>query len=410
MELKLHVGNLYWPQTATEPRIFDEVLPTEVPDVLIVGAGISGAISAYRLSKAGYRVVLIDQNQVGSGSTSANTGLIQYMSDMGLEEYSDKIGEEAALAFYRMSRGAIDTLIDMHDDILGVESSDIFRKGESLLLATEMKAVRKLRKELAKERAEGYEVRGVNEKELKAQGLNAFWGLESRPDITLNPYRFVLGLLHEARRKYGLLVFEQTKFLGQSSVDAGNLLVDLEQYGRRLTMMVPKILYATGYIPPSHIEEQMKNIQLYKSYVVVSQKYPEHVELPEQLLWEKKNPYTYIRRTFEPRLMIGGLDNRGKRLVDRDAEKRREDLISSAHRILPQVDATTVPVYSYCAIFGESKDDLPYIGQVVGSDREYVICGLGGNGTVYSTIASDYVLNWMKGEAPPYEGLFELGR
>jgi len=46
------------------------------PSVLIIGGGVIGVCSAYFLSKKGYRVTLIEKNEVGNGSSFGNAGLI----------------------------------------------------------------------------------------------------------------------------------------------------------------------------------------------------------------------------------------------------------------------------------------------------------------------------------------------
>ena len=45
-------------------------------EVAIVGAGITGALVAYYLTKEGIRTVIVDRREVGTGSTSATTGLL----------------------------------------------------------------------------------------------------------------------------------------------------------------------------------------------------------------------------------------------------------------------------------------------------------------------------------------------
>lgn len=94
-------------------------------EILIVGGGISGSLCAYRLSKEGYKVTLIEENEIASGSTAANTGLIQYMSDEGVNYYIDKIGKDDAIKFYDMSVKAVDTLIDINKDF-GSETKNYF--------------------------------------------------------------------------------------------------------------------------------------------------------------------------------------------------------------------------------------------------------------------------------------------
>lgn len=88
--MKLHTGNLYWPVNTEPISLNVNYNVDDNSDILVVGSGMSGALAAYELSKMGYRVTLIEQNKIASGSTSANTGLIQYMSDEGVKSFSGK--------------------------------------------------------------------------------------------------------------------------------------------------------------------------------------------------------------------------------------------------------------------------------------------------------------------------------
>ena len=45
-------------------------------DVAIIGGGINGASSAQHLTAAGYRVILIEKNDFGSGSTQRSTRVL----------------------------------------------------------------------------------------------------------------------------------------------------------------------------------------------------------------------------------------------------------------------------------------------------------------------------------------------
>ncbi|HJU46442.1 MAG TPA: FAD-dependent oxidoreductase, partial [Chitinophagaceae bacterium] len=55
-------------------------------DIIIMGAGISGALAAWYLCHAGFKVVIVDKRHVGMGSTAASTALLQYEIDTPLAE------------------------------------------------------------------------------------------------------------------------------------------------------------------------------------------------------------------------------------------------------------------------------------------------------------------------------------
>jgi hypothetical protein len=65
-------------------------------DVVIVGAGISGALVAEAASAIGLSTVIIDRRTPGHGSTAASTALLQFEIDTPLTHLADQIGFERA--------------------------------------------------------------------------------------------------------------------------------------------------------------------------------------------------------------------------------------------------------------------------------------------------------------------------
>src|SRR5689334_12440586 len=72
-------------------------------DVLIMGGGISGALTARQLVNSGQKIVLVDRRHIGMGSTAASTSLLQYEIDVPLHLLMEKIGERNAVRSYLLS-------------------------------------------------------------------------------------------------------------------------------------------------------------------------------------------------------------------------------------------------------------------------------------------------------------------
>lgn len=68
-------------------------------------------------------MTLIEQNRIASGSTSANTGLIQYMSDQGLKFFTEQIRSQNAIKFYNQSKEAVDDLIKIDKDLIDINQA-----------------------------------------------------------------------------------------------------------------------------------------------------------------------------------------------------------------------------------------------------------------------------------------------
>jgi hypothetical protein len=76
-------------------------------DVIIVGAGISGALAAEALTRRGLATVILDRRSPGHGSTAASTALVQFELDTPLIHLANQIGFEQATRVWCRSFRAV---------------------------------------------------------------------------------------------------------------------------------------------------------------------------------------------------------------------------------------------------------------------------------------------------------------
>lgn len=407
--MKLHVGNLYWPDVTEQRSFRSEKIKNDIStDVLIVGGGISGALSAYALAKEGHKVVLVEKNTVASGSSAANTGLIQYMSDIFLVDLIDQIGEKDAVHFYKESVDATKHLIELNKTIpqMNTESFEVI---ESLIISTDEDTISDVKDEVEKQSELDFKVEAFDKERLRKHDLDGNYALLAKNDINLNPVVFTYRLIGDAIKNYGLTLYENTSFVRMSS-DSKTNTIELSANGESFNVKASYVVFVTGYNPPAFLKKYMKNLEMYKTYVTVTDDMTKFKEDLDYLAWEVKDSYTYYKYTFENRLMIGGLDTKADHLEENDAYINRDALISKVEDIIKDDSVTSDAKYSYAALFGESKDNLPYIGISPENERVFVICGVGGNGTVYSTMASKMAKMWIDGQSLDEYKYLRLGR
>jgi glycine/D-amino acid oxidase-like deaminating enzyme len=79
-------------------------------EVVVIGGGISGAFTAYRLTNLGMEVTVVDSREIGKGSTMASTAILSYEADVNLADLIRKIEESSAVRAYPAGVEAIDSI------------------------------------------------------------------------------------------------------------------------------------------------------------------------------------------------------------------------------------------------------------------------------------------------------------
>lgn len=400
--------NTLWDKTLTDSSRYPVLAEPLETDVLVVGGGMSGVLAARELSSRGRRVMLIDRGQIGRGSTSANTGLLQYMSDKALHRFIEDIGEEEAVFFYRSGLHAVDRISQIAGSL---PEKGRFRRRDSVYVASRMRDREFLINEYTTLKRHGFPCSFAEHSELITQyGISGPCALISHGDAEIDPYRFVVFLNEENVARRSVRVFEGTEFVRMQTLgDQVEAIVRPTGTASEFTVLCSNMVYAGGYAPHSLLRGKVPSRELVRSYAIASEALPEKRFWPEgRMIWETGRPYAYIRRTEDNRVIIGGLDETQASLPDESRIQRRSEQLK--RRLWSRIPGLDVDIaYSWGALFGESDDGLPYIGQDPDNPRVLILMGYGGNGTVYSAIGAEVLADLAEGKNHPLAELCRLG-
>ncbi len=111
--MDLKSGYPFWTESNGLPSAFPPSQNDVDCDVTIVGAGINGALIALALADVGLDVVVLDKRDVGWGSTSASTALLQYEIDTEMLALAKMFGDDYAVLAYRACEKAIHALTEI---------------------------------------------------------------------------------------------------------------------------------------------------------------------------------------------------------------------------------------------------------------------------------------------------------
>lgn len=357
---------------------------------------------AHTFTAAGLDTVLIERGTIAGGSTSANTGMLQYCSDIMLSDLKEQIGDGPAEHYYKSCQAALAHIADVARSL----TNDVqFRGRSSLYYASTEQHIPRLKREYEALRSCGFDVEYWTGDDIARRfPFRRPGALVTHGDAEINPLRFVLGLAEEAV-KAGLRIFEDTELARHERLDDGKHRLHMIN---GVTLDAEHVVFAVGY-EPEELRGRLLKANFNRSYVIVTDRQTELDGWHERfLIWETARPYLYMRTTADGRIITGGLDEekaQPEHSKDRQEHKRKK-LIERLSAMFP--GASRAVDFEWNATFGESVDGLPFIGTDPVSPSIYYNLGYGGNGSVCcmmgAQIISDMILG--KGGHPlPFIGI-----
>jgi glycine/D-amino acid oxidase-like deaminating enzyme len=378
-------------------------LPADVEcDVLVVGAGITGALIGDHLVRAGMDVCVIDRREAGWGSTAASTALLQYEIDTELQDLRKRYGERDAVLAYKSCESAIGRLQAIARSLRGID----FQRMQSLYYASHWYHRRRLQKEAALRQANGFALKVLDRGALAARfGIDAPVGILTAVAAETDPYQFAHRLLGRIEARGGR-VHGRTALARFSNV-RGGVRAETDE---GLVIRCKQLILAAGYECQPWLEQRVARNR--SSYAFVSEPLPGELgPLTRTLVWESARPYLYLRRTIDQRLLVGGEDDRidipARRdaRVDAKAAKLRKRVESLFPRLRPRI------AFAWAGTFAETEDGLPYFGvHEQHGPRVHFAMAYGGNGMTYSLIGAELLRDTLLGKTHPCAQLFGFGR
>jgi glycine/D-amino acid oxidase-like deaminating enzyme len=371
-------------------------------DVAVIGGGITGALVADELARHGHAVAVLEQRDLGWGSTAASTALLQYEIDTPLTELAERYGERAALAAYRGCARAVHRL-----GAIARRTGDVdFATQDSLYYASHARDLRKLAAEFALRKAHGFDVRWLDAVALaRRYALRAPGAILNRPAARVDPYRFAHRLFDKLVRR-GVAVHDRTTVDAIEPTPRGVTLRTSEGHQVRCRQVV----VATGYAAQRWLPRRIAVNR--SSYAYVTDPQPGRLgPWAHTLLWETARPYLYLRSAGDGRLLVGGADDDEDHPARRDArvDAKARALARRVHRLFPALD--TRPTFSWAGTFAETDDGLPYFGaHATHGPRVLFAMAYGGNGITYSVIGAALLRAAIEGRRHPLAALFGFGR
>nr|WP_295905058.1 FAD-dependent oxidoreductase [uncultured Bdellovibrio sp.] len=391
-----HTQSLWQEHTAFPAlKSLDTSLKT---DVCIVGAGIAGLLTAYRLMRKGLDVVILEKDLLGFNETAHSTAHLSNALDDGYVNIRKWHGREGARLAHNSHTAAIDLIEHL------VKEEDIqcdFQRVPGYLFLGEGDDRRFLEMEMAAAHDAGFFDAHLVE-EAEEQFFDAGACLKFPRQAQIDPLKFVRGVCENILAR-GAQIYPLThaeKFQGgeDTYVETSS--------GHRISC---KHIVVTTNVP---INDWMKvhfKEAAYRTYVVAL-KVPRGMKAP-CLFWDTELPYHYLRFHTNSKedydvLIVGGEDHRVGQ--GGTSDNRFSRLRDWAERRL-QVEGEVVASWSGQII--EPMDGLAYIGRNPGDfDNVYIAAGDSGHGITHGAISSMILSDLITVGSHPWAGLYNPSR
>lgn len=297
-------------------------------DVLVIGAGIAGILTAYMLKQKGREVVLIDAAEIASGNTKNTTAKITSQHDLIYSKLITEFGEEKARQYAKANELAIKKYKEIIEDKriecdFEEKPAYVYSLNEVDVLKEEVEAAKNL----------GIDAEFVQEANLpfKIKGAVKF-----NNQAQFNPLKFLKGISNE------LVIYENTRALEIKE----NLVVTS---GGNIT--ANNIVVATHYPIMNAPGYYFMKMHQERSYVLALENTS---EIDGMYIDLNKEGYSF--RTYNNLLLLGGISHR---TGENEEGGSYDELRKVAKRLYPKAKEK----YYWSAQDCMTIDGIPYIGR-----------------------------------------------
>ena len=374
-------------------------------EICVVGAGIAGLTTAYRLTAEGRSVILLDDGPVGGGETGRSTAHLSNAMDVYYQTIARVHGATGARLAAESHTAAIAEIAAIVQrervscDFESVDGSLFLARGDSPDI---------LERERTAAHAAG--LTGVHWRARAPLPFDTGRCLVFPGQAQFHPLKYVSGLARAISRRGGR-IFGRAHVEG---LEAGRTVRVCVSGGREVTADAVVLAPNTPIVNLDGIQRKQGP---FTSYAIAARVPTRSVTLG--LYWDTDDPYHYVRlsrmragRSGGRRwlghdlLIVGGEDHPTGQAED--ADHRYEALEAWVRDRFPMVEGVD---FRWSGRVMNSLDGLAFIGPNPGDgDHVYVATGDTGMGLTHGTIAGILLADLIAGRDNPWRKLYDPAR
>lgn len=382
-----------WFEAAPDRRRHPVLESAIETDVVVIGGGIAGTMAAWRASKAGARVVLLERNRLATGDTGYTTAMLTRVPDTHAADLKKKYGAAFLKRVLEATAAAQREVIDL----IGREKIECDLRACPTYFFSERRGDDVLRAEW--DALKDADPRATFLPDARAETGSAAMieAIRFDGEARFHARKFVLGLLERLTSDGRVRVYEETDAASYAFGPDG-VLIKTDKGEVRAKRMVA----ATG-MPPAAFPEVRPLLTTRVSYVVGGAL--ASPKLADANYWNTEDPYDYFRYVDEGAFVFGGADRDGDAAL---ALPEAEKVLRAA---LARIGGEARIDRAWSGSLYFTSDGLPYAAAAPGKGgRAFIATGFGGNGMVMGSL-SGMIAGAAAADKPhPYADIFAFTR
>ncbi len=382
--------NSYWVDTTKRPE-FPKLNKNIDTDICIIGAGITGIMTAYMLLNKGFSITLIDKGEICSGVTENTTAKITSQHGLIYNYLEVTFGTEFARKYLESNEKAIETI----ENIVKRENIECdFVRTDNYIYTCKEEYVQRIKDE----------VKTVNNLGLNAELI----------EKTKLPFPIKLGIKFPSQAKFHPLkyLYKIVEILKSSGVQiyTNSKVVEVEEKGSNYKIETEEneidakyVVMATHYpiknFPGLHFLKMYQD----RSYVIAVN--PQN-KIADGMYISAETPVASFRKINNELLIIGGSDHKTGENGE-NIEVAYKSLETYAKEIYPAMQVK----YRWATQDCVSLDKVPYIGNFSNfMPNMYIATGYKKWGMTTSHVAAEIIRDKICGKENEYEEIYRATR
>jgi glycine/D-amino acid oxidase-like deaminating enzyme len=377
-----------WIDDNTNIKVYPYLNKDIETNVVVVGGGISGAITAFFLAKEGFDVVVLEKNIIGCSNTSLSCGTITDFTDqMYIKVEKDK---ETINKMQRKANKLLDEiLVDINNN------KDLKRINHNII-TTKMFQKGIFKAEQEKRNTLGQKV------ELLEKGNGIVIEEESR---LIDTYELTAQIINYLNKFPNVRIYENTSLISFNTNYNGVEITTNNDFKIKAGSLI-----LTTSVDGLNIAS-IPNSQLYRRFGIKLK-----TNFKEELSLKVLNDIPiYIRVDNFGNMLVSGIDTKYNYKMENDKylymqEKENEKRLKAlVYKLFPKIELAD-EIVSFSGNIIATKDKLPIISEIDKLPNVYLNVGVGSSSISNVLIGADILKEAVRGYYKKEASLFKINR